>query len=454
MPPVFAILLVLGFVFSGRVNYVYSHNSVDSIRHNENQIAYQRIEELFGIDNQMAIIVPAGDYGREAKLISEVEELSRTVSITGLANIKATDEYYLTSELTPRQFAELADLDYEVAQVLYTGYAMDINEYGQVVTNLENYAVPLLDMFCYLCDKRDEVEVNIPADTEERLDELEQQINDAKLQLKSDNWSRIVLYADIPTEGEESYNYLEIIHGITARYYDEAYVVGDTTSCKDLRTSFEKDNLLISVLSIVFVISVLLFTFKSAGLPVLLILVIQGSIWINFSIPYLAGNNLFFLTYLIISAIQMGANIDYAIVISSRFMELRESHAAEEGHRRVDEPRLPDHRHLGHDARLGGTHHRPCHLGRDGLRHRRVPRHGHRDIHHARTVRPAADTPAGRHSDSQNQVHHIPRRGSNHAHGHNPHQRPRAGDAGRHRGRGDTRRFQGYAQRGHRHGQR
>ena len=127
----------------------------------------------------MAIIVPAVDYGREAKLISEVEELSRTVSITGLANIKATDEYYLTSELTPRQFAELADLDYEVAQVLYTGYAMDINEYGQVVTNLENYAVPLLDMFCYLCDKRDEVEVNIPADTEERLDELEQQINAA-----------------------------------------------------------------------------------------------------------------------------------------------------------------------------------------------------------------------------------------------------------------------------------
>lgn len=316
---------MLGFVFSGRVNYVYSHNSVDSIRHNENQIAYQRIEELFGIDNQMAIIVPAGDYGREAKLISEVEELSRTVSITGLANIKATDEYYLTSELTPRQFAELADLDYEVAQVLYTGYAMDINEYGQVVTNLENYAVPLLDMFCYLCDKRDEVEVNIPADTEERLDELEQQINDAKLQLKSDSWSRIVLYADIPTEGEESYNYLEIIHGITARYYDEAYVVGDTTSCKDLRTSFEKDNLLISVLSIVFVISVLLFTFKSAGLPVLLILVIQGSIWINFSVPYLLGDNLFFLTYLIISAIQMGANIDYAIVISSRFMELRES---------------------------------------------------------------------------------------------------------------------------------
>ncbi len=325
MPPVFAILLVLGLICSNKVNYVYSHNSVDSIRHNENQLAYQRIEELFGIDNQMAIIVPAGDYEKEARLISEVEELGKTVSVTGLANIEATDDYRLTSELTPRQFAELADLDYEVAQVLYTGYAMETSEYGQVVTNLDNYSVPLLDMFGYLCEKRGEVEVNIPEDTEEKLDELEQQINDAKLQLKSEGWSRIVINADIPTEGKESYSYLEILHGILARYYDTAYVVGDTTSCKDLRASFEKDNLLISVLSVVFVISVLLFTFKSAGLPVLLILVIQGSIWLNFSVPYLEGKNLFFLTYLIISAIQMGANIDYAIVISSRFMELRES---------------------------------------------------------------------------------------------------------------------------------
>ena len=75
------------------------------------------------------------------------------------------------------------------------------------------------------------------------------------------------------------------------------------------------------MLSIVFVISVLLFTFKSAGAGARSFWSFRGSIWINFSIPYLAGNNLFFLTYLIISAIQMGANIDYAIVISSRFME-------------------------------------------------------------------------------------------------------------------------------------
>lgn len=68
---------------------------------------------------------------------------------------------------------------------------------------------------------------------------------------------------------------------------------------------------------------ILLFTFKSAGLPILLVLTIQGSIWINFSFPYLTGTNLFFLSYLIVSAIQMGATIDYAIVITNRYMELK-----------------------------------------------------------------------------------------------------------------------------------
>ena len=59
-------------------------------------------------------------------------------------------------------------------------------------------------------------------------------------------------------------------------------------------------------------------------MPVLLILVIQGCIWINFSFPTITGKYLFFLGYLIVSSIQMGANIDYAIVTTSRFMEFKD----------------------------------------------------------------------------------------------------------------------------------
>ena len=80
---------------------------------------------------------------------------------------------------------------------------------------------------------------------------------------------------------------------------------------------------LISVLSAVFVVIVLLFTFQSAGLPLLLILVIQGSIWLNFSVPALTGDYVFFMSYLIVTAIQMGANIDYAIVVSTRYRDCK-----------------------------------------------------------------------------------------------------------------------------------
>ena len=82
---------------------------------------------------------------------------------------------------------------------------------------------------------------------------------------------------------------------------------------------------MVSILSFLFVLVILVFTFKSAGLPVLLLAIIQGSVWINFSVPVLMDTNIFFLSYLIVSSIQMGANIDYAIVISSRYTDLKKS---------------------------------------------------------------------------------------------------------------------------------
>jgi predicted RND superfamily exporter protein len=83
------------------------------------------------------------------------------------------------------------------------------------------------------------------------------------------------------------------------------------------------DNVVVSAVSIITVLLVLLLSFKSVAMPVILIAVIQGAIWISFSIPSLLNTPLFFLGYIIISAIQMGANIDYAIVIATRYNEVK-----------------------------------------------------------------------------------------------------------------------------------
>jgi predicted RND superfamily exporter protein len=128
-----------------------------------------------------------------------------------------------------------------------------------------------------------------------------------------------------PEDSDETYEFLGKIRDTAKKYYEDGniYILGNSTSAEDFKKSFELDNIVVTGLSIGIVLLVLLFTFKSVGLSVLLIIVIQGAIWINFSIPALLETPLFFLGYLIISAIQMGANIDYAIVIATRFNELK-----------------------------------------------------------------------------------------------------------------------------------
>jgi uncharacterized membrane protein YdfJ with MMPL/SSD domain len=124
---------------------------------------------------------------------------------------------------------------------------------------------------------------------------------------------------------DEIYSFIDEMHTMAYQYYDECLVCGESVSEYDLKKSFDRDNLVVNIVSILAVLIVLLFTFKSAGMPVLLIAVIQGSIWINFSLPTIMHNDIFFMSYLIVSSIQMGANIDYAIVIASRYTELRET---------------------------------------------------------------------------------------------------------------------------------
>jgi len=179
-------------------------------------------------------------------------------------------------------------------------------------------------MFKFLYEQRDIYRSKIDAETMNDLEEMYDRLIDGEKQLHSEHYSRMILYLNLPVESEETYDYLTVIKGAVGKYYDESYFVGETAKDKDFSDAFSTDNTLISILTVVFVILVLLVTFKSVALPLLLILVIQGSVWINFSFPALLHNNLYFLAYLIVSAIMMGANIDYAIVISSRYLRLKE----------------------------------------------------------------------------------------------------------------------------------
>ena len=325
VPIIFIVVLFFAFRLSNDCPYAYGYSVLSTPKLNETQIAENMIEDNFSSSNMMALVVPKGDYEKEAQLLKELESYDEVDYTMGLANIDALDGYKLADKLTPRQFAELAGLDYEAAQVVYAAYAAENESYGELVGNIATYKVPLIDMFLYVCDKVDSGVVTLSDEQTDMLHDAEVQMTSAKNQLQGETYSRMLLYLTLPVSGDETYHFTDKILEIARSYYpdEDVFLAGDSTNEYDFEKSFAVDNTVVSIVSVLIVLVVLLFTFNSAGMPLLLILVIQGSIWINFSFPTITGKYLFFLGYLVVSSIQMGANIDYAIVIGSRYQELK-----------------------------------------------------------------------------------------------------------------------------------
>ena len=324
VPPLFILVLVGAFWLSNQCPFAYSYNDLKTAKMSDRQNAYFKIKDTFGTSNMVALILPSGDYEAESQVLKDLEACSEVKSTLGLSGIEAMDGYTLTDALNPRELSEVVGMDYEVMQLLYSAYAVEQDQYGVILSGVEDYEVPLFDMLMFLKDQLQDHNINLSSDDQQSIDDLFAQLDSAQAQLQNDTYSRMVVYLNLPEESDETFDFLSRMREIIGRYYDsDYYVVGNSTSSRDLSSSFVRDNLLISILSAFFVIVVLLFTFQSAGLPVLLIVVILGSIWINFSFPTIMGQPLYFLGYLIVQAIQMGANIDYAIVISSHYQELK-----------------------------------------------------------------------------------------------------------------------------------
>lgn len=330
IPPIFAILVIAAAILAGHCPYVFGYSTLDTLKQNEYKLSEKKINSTFGEVNNIALILPYKDYETEEKLLNDLEQLEGISKITSLAGTEARDGYMVTESLTPREFADLTDLDITVVRAIYTAYCTQNDNFTQAVgqlldiTNIDNTSIPLIESIKFVYDQRDAYSNRIDADMMEDLEEIYNDLVDGEQQLHTQDYSRMILRLNLPVESRETYDYLTVIKGVIGKYYTESYFVGETAKDKDFASAFGEDNLLISMLTIIFVIAILLFTFKSAALPVLLILVIQGSIWINFSFPTIMRSNLYFLAYLIVSAIMMGANIDYAIVISSRYLQFKQ----------------------------------------------------------------------------------------------------------------------------------
>ncbi|ETP73639.1 putative RND superfamily exporter [Lachnospiraceae bacterium JC7] len=334
IPPVFLVVIVAGYFISSKCPYVYGYSNLKTPIRSAAQITEDMIRDTFGSNNLIAINMPSHDYYKISRLAASLESMPEVKSVTSLANTEAKGGYMVSQPLTPRQFSEMADLDYDVAAMVYSMYASDKDEYGHIIGGIDKYKIPFIDVFMFLHDKIDEGYVELNDEDRADIDDTFDILVMAKKQLRGERYERMLVYLNLPEESDETFSFLKGLHRKIDPIFEEemdkdpahkVLIVGESTSEMDLGSQFVTDNIIVSVVSLLFVLVILLFTFKSVGMPLLLIMVIEGSIFINFSFPTIMKENIFFISYLIVSSIQMGANIDYAIVIGSRYDENRKT---------------------------------------------------------------------------------------------------------------------------------
>ncbi len=153
----------------------------------------------------------------------------------------------------------------------------------------------------------------------------------AKEQFFSENYSRLILNTTTDSEGVRAFALVDKVRDITSDYYgDDFHATGESVTLSDMKVIVNKDNTLVNILTVVAIAIVLLITFKSISMPVVLLLTIQASVWINLAVPYFTNDPLVYIGYLIISIVQLAATVDYGILFSESYTRYRQEMTAKD----------------------------------------------------------------------------------------------------------------------------
>lgn len=358
--PLFLVIVILSGVGQGFNTYSFNYNAGSMIV--EGQTAIQ--DAGFGTLNTLVLVVPRGDIDKEKQIIQDVTLDGGEFDKDGIVNDSSINAIAYT------QMYGVGFADNLTKQEILTSLtpllgSMDLSGMGITSENINDMIGILFDD-CYRAQNGEEPGADATLMVADLLDYMTDDIGssitdlmNSKLfaalkqagvtinpldflqgdklaaaesfysvlsqirfgidNLRSEEYSRITFTLDAGVEDEEVFALLDRLYAGLGDYYPEFYLTGESVACYDMAGYFTTDNMIVCLCSLGFILVILLFTFRNFSLPIILALAIQGGIWINFAIPFLAGNSVTFIGYLIITAIQMGATIDYAIVLTNRY---------------------------------------------------------------------------------------------------------------------------------------
>lgn len=337
--PAFLLIAILAGVAQGFNKYSFNYNSGSLI------VAPKKVieETGFGTLNSLVVVVPKGDAEKERQLVKYVESFDlidksqttalATINVYSFIDADSSETLYLTNEVSKKDIGNLIDKIPSDAGVnpllikpIIEGWFDDyVKKYLPEGTKPSKAKVRLIDLLDFAVREKFDAISRFIGDDPEKLAYLEQikQISFAKANLESENYSRITFNINGGVEDDDVFELVKTLKTGVSDFYEERYITGESVVCYEMSEYFMKDNLMVCLFTDLFILVILLITFRNISLPIILILAIQGGIFINFAIPFLSKTSISFIGYLIISAIQMGATIDYAIVLTNRYRGIR-----------------------------------------------------------------------------------------------------------------------------------
>ncbi len=337
--PAFLLIAILAGVAQGFNKYSFNYNSGSLI------VAPKKVieETGFGTLNSLVVVVPKGDAEKERQLVKYVESFDlidksqtialSTINVYSFIDADSSETLYLTDEVSKKDIGNLIDKipsdagvnPLLIKPIIESWFDDYVKNYLPKGTKPSKAKVRLIDLLDFAVREKFDDIFRIIGNDPEKLAYLEQvkQISFAKANLESENYSRITFNINGGVEDDDVFELVKTLKSGVSDFYEERYITGESVVCYEMSEYFMKDNLMVCLFTDLFILVILLITFRNISLPIILILAIQGGIFINFAIPFLSKTSISFIGYLIISAIQMGATIDYAIVLTNRYRGIR-----------------------------------------------------------------------------------------------------------------------------------
>ncbi|MBQ8159206.1 MAG: MMPL family transporter [Clostridia bacterium] len=296
---VMIVLVACGAILQGMVQYTFTDGSARG--------ATQKINEVFGSSSPLVLLIPGGqedeDYDAQRALVERLQaiELDGVPAIREVSAMVTTGaealKYY-----TPKDVADLTGLSGIAVNLFFLAQG-----FGQSVR---------ADKLLQAADA-----LNAGG---EQVEQLKKALDQANAAFHGPRYDRMLLELSIPTTDRRLISLIdEIQEDVRESYGEDFYITGVPMSTYDIGNAFQGDLLKVNLITFLAILLIVTLSFRSLRLPLLLVFVIEGAIWITMGLSRVIGQPIFFISYLICVSIQMGATIDYGILLSDQYVTLR-----------------------------------------------------------------------------------------------------------------------------------